>query len=87
VGVLSSGSRLIWNFLAENEKKNTIRYPGNIQQGTAVVVGRKAGILANCFSLQITKFLNTWMILERLSFHKRIEEWQRVKLLCTLLVI
>jgi hypothetical protein len=56
MGKLSSGSRLIWNFLAENKNKNTVRYPGIIQQGTAVV-GRKAGIVANCFLLQLTMFL------------------------------
>lgn len=45
MGEWSSSSRLNWNILAENERKNMIRYPGNtrIQQATAVVVGRKEG--------------------------------------------
>jgi len=38
------------------------------------VIGRKADIVA-IFLLQITTFLITWMILERMSIHERTEEW------------
>lgn len=46
-------------------------YPNNISSGRLLSERRLAFL--QLFSLKITKFLITWMILEMISIHKRIE--------------